>query len=238
MKIVIPNSLNEITLGQYQEFYKLTESTDAKLVERRMIEIFCKVPMKYVNQMKAIDVKEIIQILTQMLENKPSLVNLFKMNGVEYGFIPDLDDMTFGEYVDLDTFIGDTENLHRAMNVLYRPVKIKKNGRYQIVDYDSEKFEDMLSMPMDAVISSILFFYHLGIDYDGLFQKQEREALDAVSNFGRKWGWYQSLIHLAQNDIRRFKDISKLNMHECLTFLTFEKEKNEIEARKIKSKFK
>lgn len=164
MKIVIPNSLNEITLGQYQEFYKLTESKDAKLVERRMIEIFCKVPMKYVNQMKAIDVKEIIQILTQMLENKPSLVNLFKMNGVEYGFIPDLDDMTFGEYVDLDTFIGDTENLHRAMNVLYRPVKIKKNGRYQIVDYDSEKFDDMLSMPMDAVISSILFFYHLGID--------------------------------------------------------------------------
>ena len=164
MKIVIPNSLNEITLGQYQEFYKLTESKDAKLVERRMIEIFCKVPMKYVNQMKAIDVKEIIQILTQMLENKPSLVNLFKMNGVEYGFIPDLDDMTFGEYVDLDTFIGDTENLHRAMNVLYRPIKIKKNGRYQIVDYDSEKFKDMLGMPMDAVISSILFFYHLGID--------------------------------------------------------------------------
>lgn len=164
MKIVIPNSLNEITLGQYQEFYKLTESTDAKLVERRMIEIFCKVPMQYVNQMKAIDVKEIIQILTQMLENKPSLVNLFKMDGVEYGFIPDLDDMTFGEYVDLDTFIGDTENLHRAMNVLYRPIKIKKNGRYQIVDYDSEKYKDMLGMPMDAVISSILFFYHLGID--------------------------------------------------------------------------
>ena len=164
MKIVIPNSLNEITLGQYQEFYKLTESTDAKLVERRMIEIFCKVPMKYVNQMKAIDVKEIIQILTQMLENKPSLVNLFKMDGVEYGFIPDLDDMTFGEYVDLDTFIGDTNNLHRAMNVLYRPVKIKRSGRYQIEDYDSDKYERMLNMPMDAVISSILFFYHLGID--------------------------------------------------------------------------
>ena len=164
MKIVIPNSLNEITLGQYQEFYKLNDVEDVKVVERRMIEIFCQVPMKYVNQMKAIDVKEIIQILTSMLENKPSLVNLFKMNGVEYGFIPDLDDMTFGEYVDLDTFIGDTNNLHRAMNVLYRPIKIKRSGRYQIEDYDSDKYERMLNMPMDAVISSILFFYHLGID--------------------------------------------------------------------------
>ena len=158
MKIVIPNSLNEITLGQYQEFYKLNDVEDVKVVERRMIEIFCQVPMKYVNQMKAIDVKEIIQILTQMLENKPSLVNLFKMDGVEFGFIPDLDDMTFGEYVDLDTFIGDTNNLHRAMNVLYRPVKIKRSGRYQIEDYDSDKYERMLNMPMDAVISSILFF--------------------------------------------------------------------------------
>jgi hypothetical protein len=164
MKIVIPNSLNEITLGQYQEFYKLNDVEDVKVVERRMIEIFCQVPMKYVNQMKAIDVKDIIQILTQMLENKPSLVNLFKMDGVEFGFIPDLDDMTFGEYVDLDTFIGDTNNLHRAMNVLYRPVKIKRSGRYQIEDYDSDKHERMLNMPMDAVISSILFFYHLGID--------------------------------------------------------------------------
>lgn len=164
MKIVIPNSLNEITLGQYQEFYKLNDVEDVKVVERRMIEIFCQVPMKYVNQMKAIDVKEIIQILTSMLENKPSLVNLFKMNGVEYGFIPDLDDMTFGEYVDLDTFIGDTNNLHRAMNVLYRPIKIKRSGRYQIEEYDSDKYERMLNMPMDAVISSILFFYHLGID--------------------------------------------------------------------------
>jgi len=164
MKIVIPNSLNEITLGQYQEFYKLNDVEDVKVVERRMIEIFCQVPMKYVNQMKAIDVKDIIQILTQMLENKPSLVNLFKMDGVEFGFIPDLDDMTFGEYVDLDTFIGDTKNLHRAMNVLYRPVKIKRSGRYQIEDYDSDKYERMLNMPMDAVISSILFFYHLGID--------------------------------------------------------------------------
>lgn len=164
MKIVIPNSLNEITLGQYQEFYKLNDVEDVKVVERRMIEIFCQVPMKYVNQMKAIDVKEIIQILTQMLDNKPSLVNLFKMDGVEFGFIPDLDDMTFGEYVDLDTFIGDTNNLHRAMNVLYRPVNIKRSGRYQIEDYDSDKYERMLNMPMDAVISSILFFYHLGID--------------------------------------------------------------------------
>ena len=164
MKIVIPNSLNEITLGQYQEFYKLNDVEDVKVVERRMIEIFCQVPMKYVNQMKAIDVKDIIHILTQMLENKPSLVNLFKMDGVEFGFLPDLDDMTFGEYVDLDTFIGDTNNLHRAMNVLYRPVKIKRSGRYQIEDYDSDKYERMLNMPMDAVISSILFFYHLGID--------------------------------------------------------------------------
>ena len=183
MKIVIPNSLNEITLQQYQEFFKLQDSKDAKYVERRMVEIFCKVPMKYVNMMKAIDVKEIVEILANMLENKPSLVNTFKMNGTQYGFIPALDDMTFGEYVDLDTFIGETQNLHRAMNVLYRPITIRKNGRYQIEEYNSDKAETMLQMPMDAVISSILFFYHLGIDLsqimmDSLQQKNESRMME------------------------------------------------------------
>jgi hypothetical protein len=95
--------------------------------------------------------------------------------------------MTFGEYVDLDTFIGETQNLHRAMNVLYRPITIRKNGRYQIEEYDSDKAETMLQMPMDAVISSILFFYHLGIDLsqimmDSLQQKNESRMMEYLTS--------------------------------------------------------
>jgi hypothetical protein len=73
--------------------------------------------------------------------------------------------------------------------------------------------------------------------YDELFSGGGRQELTRVSQFGSKWGWYSSVYALAQSDIRRFEDITKLKMHECLLFLTFEKEKNEIEASQIKNKF-
>jgi len=74
--------------------------------------------------------------------------------------------------------------------------------------------------------------------YDQLFGQEERADFSGVSNFTRKWGWYNSIFAIANGDITKFEHITKLNVHECLTFLTFSKEKNELEARQIKSKFK
>ena len=86
------------------------------------------------------------------------------MNGIDYGFIPDLENMTFGEYVDLDTFIGDYENMHKAMGVLYRPITQRYKDKYLIEEYSGDDSDKMKDMPMDAVLSSILFFYHLGME--------------------------------------------------------------------------
>jgi hypothetical protein len=114
--------------------------------------------------MKANSIKDVTMILTDMFNEKPQLVKEFKLNGRTYGFIPKLEDMSFGEYIDLDTYIGDMENIHRAMNVLYRPIKQKYDDKYLIEDYTGDDPEKMKSMPMDAVLSSILFFYNLGMD--------------------------------------------------------------------------
>ena len=60
------------------------------------------------------------------------------------------------------------------------------------------------------------------------------DGLGVEANFGRKWGWYQSIYALAQGDITRFRHITEMTMHECLTMLVFLKEKNEYEAKQIK----
>jgi hypothetical protein len=31
--------------------------------------------------------------------------------------------LVLGEYIDLDAFLGDWDNMHRAMAVLYRPIE-------------------------------------------------------------------------------------------------------------------
>ena len=74
--------------------------------------------------------------------------------------------------------------------------------------------------------------------YAELFGQQEREGFSTASNFTAKWGWFNSLYAIAQGDITRFKNITELNIHQCLTYLEYTKEKNQIEAAQIKNKFK
>ena len=163
LKLNIPNSLNEITLGQYQEFEKLDLTNDS-MVHLKMIEIFCKVPEIVVRNINAKDVTEICDVINNMFDTKHQLINSFKLGKQEYGFIPNLDDMSFGEYIDLDTFIGDTENLHRAMNVLYRPIDLRQGNRYTLKEYDPDTNETAKDFPLDAVLGAIVFFYSLGKD--------------------------------------------------------------------------
>ena len=165
LEINVPDSLSEITLGQYQKFVKLySGEVTEEFLALKMLEIFCGVKLSEAYQMRFKDVDGVVELLTTILNDKPQLVQRFKLGDVEYGFIPNLDDMSFGEYVDLDTYIGDWQNIHRAMAVLYRPIKNKHGERYNLVPYEVVDAEVYKNMPLDAAISSVLFFYRLGID--------------------------------------------------------------------------
>ena len=163
VELIVPNNLNEVTLGQYQEYIKLKDLSETEL-SLKMIEILCNLKSEQVRYLKATDVRTVVTIISEMFDSKPSLVNTFKIDGIEYGFIPNLDEMSFGEYIDLDTFIGDWDNIEKAMGVLYRPVEMRKGNRYHIKEYEAGETEHLKAMPLDAVLGSILFFYRLGND--------------------------------------------------------------------------
>lgn len=165
IEINVPTSLSEVTLGQYQKFLKIAEDNpEGNFLNAKMIEIFCGIPLSDSYKLKMSSVTAIIDILNELLSQTPKRVEQFTMDGVEYGFIPDLDEMSLGEYVDLDGNASDWNNMHVAMNVLYRRIKIKKSGKYNIVDYNVENPEKMKDMPLDAAIGSLFFFYNLGME--------------------------------------------------------------------------
>ena len=165
IEINVPSSLNEITLGQYQKFLKIAENNpDGNFLNAKMIEIFCGIPLSDSYKLKMSSVTAILDILNEMLAITPQHVERFKMNGIEYGFIPDLDEMSLGEYIDLDNNASKWEQMHVAMNVLYRPIKTSKVGKYNIKEYDVKFPEVMKDMPLDAAIGSLFFFYNLGME--------------------------------------------------------------------------
>ena len=133
VKIKIPTSLKDITLRQYKKFLKIQENEkDLNFLNAKMIEIFCNIELGNVMLLKVQDSNEITTILTDLFEEKPKLVTDFQIGKVKYGFHPELDDLTLGEYIDLDTFIGDWDNIEKAMNVLYRPILAKIKDKYSI----------------------------------------------------------------------------------------------------------
>jgi|TARA_R100001443_G_scaffold12761_3_gene22503 hypothetical protein len=200
VEMYIPDTLSEITLAQYQKYIKYQkDNDDENFLAIKMIEVFCGLRNHTVRSMKAKSIRDICKILTDMFNEKPELVKQFEMKGITYGFVPDLENITFGEYIDLDTFIGDFENMHKAMAVLYRPITQSYKDKYTIEKYTGDKFSDMINMPMDAVFSSILFFYHLGMELstvmmNSLETQEEEENLvqylssiesgDGINQFG------------------------------------------------------
>jgi len=172
-----------------------------------MIEIFCKVPVEVVRSMKATDIKDICEVINTMFDVEHQLINRFQLGAKDYGFIPDLENMSFGEYVDLDTFIGDNDTLHRAMNVLFRPIDLKQGARYTLKDYDPDSNEAAKNYPLDACFGAMVFFYDLGRDLSiamlNSSSKQNEENLaqylGSLPNGGGTIQSMQSLTEILQD---------------------------------------
>jgi hypothetical protein len=165
LEINVPTSLNDITLGQYQKYLKIAEKNEeGTFLDAKAIEIFCGIPLSDSYKIKMNSVNVILNKLNEVLNTNPQHTPRFKMGDVEYGFIPDLDEMSLGEYIDLDNNISDWDNMHLAMNVLYRPIKHSQGDKYNIIDYDVNSAYKMKDMPLGAAIGSLVFFYNLGIE--------------------------------------------------------------------------
>ena len=164
LQITVPTSLNEITLDQYQRFVSIMENNpESDFVQQKMIEIFCNVPLKLVPTIPLKEVNEIIALLNEMFNAEYKLKPIFKLGNTNFGFIPNLDEISLGEFSDLDAYFGKWDKMHNAMAVLYRPVVEKYKDKYNIEDYNgSVTYCDVMKhMPMDVVMGAMVFFYNL-----------------------------------------------------------------------------
>ena len=162
--INVPDSLNEITLYQYQKFERLIQNNEAShFVNQKTIEIFCGIELKDVARIRIADIDSLLVHLNTLLQAKPKLTRTFKLGVYEFGFIPKLEDITSGEFIDLENYLSDTETLHKAMAVLFRPIKSKVKDLYIIEDYEAaDKYAEVLKyMPLDIALGSMLFFWTL-----------------------------------------------------------------------------
>jgi hypothetical protein len=196
--LLIPNKLSEISLKQYQKFLKVQENYDNDyLIQCKMIEIFCNLEPEMVLRLKVGEADKITKILNSIFKEETKLIRRFKLDGIEYGLIPDFDDMSLGEYIDLDTHIGNWDNILIAMNVLFRPIDKKIGEKYTIKEYDITSNEKLNEMPVDIVLGAVFFLYNLGLDLS-------KTMIIYLEEHQKDSSAHQQIFHENMDGIRHF----------------------------------
>lgn len=183
LEIEVPDSLSSIKLEQYMEWMKVVEANKdipdkdkSDFLDKALVEIFCKVTQQDISRIKVTEFDKILSVLSEAFSQETKeLVRTFSMNGIEYGFMPNLQEMITSEYIDSESGLTGWDNINVAMAALYRPITAKRVTRgieqYEIEEYhpSDSKIEAMLEMPLDAVLSAKVFFCDLGMELSQIF---------------------------------------------------------------------
>ncbi len=201
MKIILPESIQDITLHQFQLYNELLErdDLDAYNFNKRKIQIFTGLERNRIDLIDTKDYNEIINqidlALNQTVEFKPT----FFIKDVEFGFIPNLDKMSQGQFIDLSIYGTDVKELHKLMAVLFRPIKNKDAvGNYSIINYQGTKqYSDLMKhMPLSIVNGALVFFSSLAnelVSYTEKYMAVEQAKAEAHRTTLKNGGGMQRL---------------------------------------------
>tara|TARA_R100001443_G_scaffold19860_1_gene31684 strand:- start:2631 stop:3233 length:603 start_codon:yes stop_codon:yes gene_type:complete len=157
-------SWSDVTLETWLklvDFESKTKSEQAQVT----IETLSNIPHTVINKLELSDVGAIMSAIGRLQKDQNKILKrIIEIEGKEYGFHPDLDSITLGEYADLETFIkqGIEGNLPEVMAILYRPIVDKKGDLYRIEPYDGNlkmRAEEMKKMSAEQVQSAMVFFW-------------------------------------------------------------------------------
>ncbi len=171
IKLRVPDNWGDITIRQYQQFMDIMESKKREKTKTlEMVSLFCNVDKKVLKDMSFGDLQKVSNILIQMTKEDPSeikIVKHIKFKDEKFAIIPNMSEMTTGEFIDLETYCEDsTKNLHKIMSILYRKQigDVNMFGRYEVESYDpsEEKKEAMKDLPMNYALGVLNFFFSLG----------------------------------------------------------------------------
>ena len=164
LELIIPTKLSEIPLKHYQKFLAIAEKTnDEVLLAEKMIQCFCNIELKDVVKIPYKEIEALSIHFANLFEQKTEFKNRFTIAGKEFGFIPNLEEISWGEYIDLEANISDLKTFHKAMAVMFRPIVEKSKDKYQIEPYFSSVTyaEIMEYCPLDIALGAKVFFWNL-----------------------------------------------------------------------------
>ena len=192
MKLKIPGTASQVTLGQFMAYHNAIDETEKVMVIINKSRDYCE-------GLKAETVQTIIELFDEVINAaSDTFERIVTINGKRLGFLPDINGMTFREHVDLDQLAQaiwpankepDYTELPQLMAVMFRPIKEQVGEYYNLEKYDLDKtaayMPEILGLTIDRVNGALLFFSSIGaelvnnsLDYlDAILAKEMRTVL-------------------------------------------------------------
>ena len=169
MKVTLPEDIKDITLNQFQRFTILNkqledEELTANEYNKKKISLFSGIPYHQIKNVQQKQLEEVLEQIDKALNEDAEFIDVFKIGSEQFGFIPNLNEITSAEYFDLNTYGVEVETLHNLMAILFRPIKrIDSFGNYDIKSYNgTDDYADLMKQtPMNIVNGALVFFCNL-----------------------------------------------------------------------------
>ena len=155
MELRLPHRWSDLTLGELQVMMTSENPLERiSICTGQSVEKLRTMPQKLIEAATA----HLDQLLTQ---ETARFEKVLEIGGKRFGFVPDWDAFTAGEWIDLETYLEDFwKNAHKVMSVLFREVTYELGDKYEVKKYtakeDASIFEEM---PADLVSGTLLFFW-------------------------------------------------------------------------------
>ena len=167
------SSWSDVTLEKWLKLVDFHNGTKSNEALETIAEL-SNIPKDLISQLELRDIVVMMGSISELqAKQDSSLKRIIEIEGKRYGFHPNLDEITLGEYADLEQFIklGIEKHLPEIVAVLYRPIVEENNGVYTIAAYDGDisiRAEEMKKMSAEQVQSALVFFYHFAKVLSGI----------------------------------------------------------------------
>ena len=161
-------SWNDVTLDKWVKLISKKEKTKSEEA-LNTINVLSDIPKKVIEELSIENISVILKRITYLQqEDNSKLKKIFKLNDIDYGFHPNLEEITLGEYADIETYLknGIENNLTELMAVLYRPITERDGKDYSIEAYGISdtrmRAKKLEKMKASDVNNALVFFWSLG----------------------------------------------------------------------------
>ena len=227
IEVSIPETIDDLTISQYRGYLRVSEIEDGPERLLKQVAALLGIELSIVMQIEPMALLQIFGGLQQIM-TKPDRTLLkyrVEIGGKMHGFIPELDDLTLGEFVDLEHYMDDPEvNLEALCCILFRPI-VDDDDDYAIEPYTG-------AMPLNKTVNMSYGQAIAAVD------KYSQWRHKTLSNFGQlfeggggdsnevgaKWGWYGTIHHLAGGNVLKIDETTRIPLLTALTMMCYEQD--------------